>query len=577
MHFDNSDSKINLENEEDEFARIKNNTPQSAQDILIFQNTELFLIIDDKGCISDEYWNLKYKGLYQDWYYMSYLSINDGEVQPFSNFTVIQSLTNLTDFKNGGFTSQLVAEIIIQHPSENVFVKIQIKMYPDEEFFVMTFMIWSDTFEINKAELFIYDDLDTDQTASNDIAYYDSSTELIYVSDIDSQNTLGWVSTYPIYSWDLGSPINVEENVLDDDLGKTISFPFPVMDGADVSIATKYEKKNFEENETWVVPLIYGFATSESSLDTKTVHVKDDFINDFSVLDFTPNFIKDPYVDATILNGGQNKMTRNISIFLNGKHIESQDIDLLPGEIGNVNFNNLNLITDESYEITVTVNDTVNDYEPNNEISHTYLYQKLFRINVNDLEGYDVEGLNVSLYQQGTPILIDSTITDEYGNASFYSVPSDDYTIQAFAPWVENRQVHEENFTYPDVGYSYQIHTNLTTLVLHIEDFEGYLVENATIDIFEDINPGVIIWSGVTDQYGNLTFQYLNQTYDINVSYYDYEILTILEPISDLILTEKTYYTHQISLINLTFHIKASVSQDDLVGAKLEFYERMKE
>ena len=378
LDFENSYSNQIFDNKEYELENTKDNTPQSASDYLVFQNSFLQVIIDEKGCIDDGYWNLKYQGFYHDWYYMSYLSINDGEVQPFDTFTIIKSLTNLTDFTNGGFTSQLVGETIIQHPDVNVFVKVQIKLYPDEEFFVMTFMIWSDTINIDKAELFIYDDVDIDSTPDisdyyDDGVDYDESTELIYASDRNSHNSLGWISTIPINSWDLGDPSTVNENVVNDTLDQTLT-----VTNQDVGFATKYSMNNLNANESWVVPLIYGFATTELGVYTTTVDVKDDFINDFSVLDFTANLTDNPSVNATILNGGQNNLTRMVSVFRNGTYLQNQNITLTPGELRNIAFENLLLNSGEYNEITVSVNNSINDYNPNNNISHTYLYNGRF-------------------------------------------------------------------------------------------------------------------------------------------------------------------------------------------------------
>ncbi|QEE17064.2 carboxypeptidase-like regulatory domain-containing protein [Promethearchaeum syntrophicum] len=575
LHFDNSNSNQSFVNNEDDLTNINKNAPQSAQDFIDFENAPLLFRIHEKGYIDDRVAaNLWYEGFLHSVDYMCYLSINNGEVWALEQFNVVKSLTNLTEFVDGDFTRQLVAESIVQHPEEDVYVKNQIKLYPDEEFFVMTYMIWSETINITSAELFFYNDLDIDETFNDDNADYDPSTELIYSSDKFTHTSLGWISTYPISSWDLGPYTIIEDNVINDALGETIS------DYGDISLATKYEKKNFNENETWVVPLIYGFATSEADLYTKTVDIKNQFIDDFSVLDFTANLTDNPSVNATILNGGQNELTRNVSVFRNGTYLQSQEITLLPGELDtNVTFDNLLLNPGEYNEITVLINDIINDYQPNNEISHTYLYQERFRINIKDLDGFDVEGLNVSLYHNVSKALIHSAFTDEFGNATFVDLPENNYTLKAYAPWMnENHQlIYEENFTYPDVGDFYQIQSNLTTLILHIMDVEDNSVESASIDIYENFEPETIIWSGLTDQNGNITFLFLNQTYDINVTYFNYEKSLLLEPILDLSLIEKTNRTHQVSLTNLTFHLKNRniASPTNLTGAKLEFYEKV--
>ncbi|MHA1745263.1 MAG: hypothetical protein ACTSWW_04650 [Promethearchaeota archaeon] len=563
---------IEQENKTNELLAI--DAPQAALDHLTFENDALYFVVSEKGIIDDRYYNLWYEGFYHDWYWMSYLSINDGPVRPLNEFLVVKSLTSLTDFKNGDFTQQLVAESIIQ--DGDVYIKNQIKLYPGEEFFVMTFMIWSETIDIAKAELFFFNDLDIDSyfvgedyisDYSDDSADYDATTELIYASDKSSHNSLGWISTEPINSWDLGDPTTVENNVVDDTLEQTVS-----VFNQDVSIATKYEKSNLNANETWVVPFIYGFATSEAGIYGTTVDVKDEFINDFSVLNFTPDFTDNPNVTATILNGGQNELTRNVSVFRNETYLQSKLITLSPGELGTVNFTNLLLTPGEYNEITVSVNNYLNDYEPNNDISHTYLYQEFFRVNMKDLDGFDVEGLNVSLYLQGTQTLIDSTVTDEYGIATYIDLPDDDYTIRAYAPWIGNREVANENFNYPAIGDSHSSQTNLTTLVLHIEDVDGYSVKNVSVDISKDLEPAAI-WSGVTDEHGNITFYSTNQTYDLAISYHDYDILLDLAPINNFDLLGKTYYSHQVALMNLTFHLQTDGF--DLAGAKLEFYERI--
>ncbi|MHA1647960.1 MAG: hypothetical protein ACTSVL_10340, partial [Promethearchaeota archaeon] len=584
LDFENSNIN-NAEKNQDSTNRIKDdnfdhnslNTPQSAAEQLTFENNYLEIIINEMGYIhydfdEEYYFNLWYNGFYHDYFSMIFLSINDGDVWAFDAFSVIKSLTNLTDFTNGGFTSQLVAESIILHPEVDVFVKIQVKLYPDEEFFVMTFMVWSDSIDIDKAELFMYSDVDIDSDYNNDNALYSSTTELISGSDKFSDTHLGWASPHAITAWDMGTYDEVETNIINDTLAGT-SF----LNNQDIALVTKYQKLLLNANETWTLPIIYGFGTSISHLESNTIDVKDGFINDFSVLDFTANLTDNPSVNATILNGGQNNLTRMVSIFRNGNFLQNQNITLAPGELVNISFENLILNSGEYNEITVSVNNSDNDYESNNNISRTYLYKERFRINIKDLDGFDVKGLNVSLYHNVSKTMIDSTFTDEFGNATFSDLPENNYTLEVYAPWMnENHQfIYNENFTYPDVGEFFLIHTNLTTLVLNIEDVELNSVKNVSIDIIEDLNPGVIIWSGVTDQNGNVTFQFLNQTYDINVTYYDYETTLLLENISDLSLLIKTHYTHQVSLTNLTFHLKITDSQEDMYDAQLYFYERI--
>ncbi len=185
LYSENSYSNQTLENKENELTNNKDNSPQSAADYLFFQNDYLFFAINEKGYIDYDWYNLWFNGFYHDYLWMGYLSINDDTVWALDQFSVIKSLTNLTEFIDGDYTRQLVAESIVQHPDEDVYVKNQIKLYPDEKFFVMTFMIWSETINITKAELFFYNDVDIDSTteeydSSDDGADYDVSTELIY-------------------------------------------------------------------------------------------------------------------------------------------------------------------------------------------------------------------------------------------------------------------------------------------------------------------------------------------------------------------------------------------------------------
>ena len=440
LNLTNTDTTSRIK--EDNFEHDSLNMPQSAADQLTFENDYLEFIIDKKGDIynshSGYYDNLWYNGNYHDCGAMNYLSINDGDVWAFDAFTPI-SFTNLTDFTNGGFTNQLVAESIIQHPELNVFVKTQVKLYPNEEFFVMTFMVWSDSIDIDKAELFIYDDVDMDSSYYDDDALYSPTTELISGNDKVSNTHLGWTSPHSITSWDMGFYLDVQENIDSDTLAETSS-----LNNEDIALVTKYQKLLLNANDTWTVPLTYGFGTSYSDLVTNTVDVKNDFINDFSVLDFSANITDNPSLNATILNGGQNIMTRNVSVFRNGTYLQSQEITLSPGELNNsVTFENLIFTAGEYNEITVSVNSSVNDYEPNNNISYTYLYQDRFRINIKDIDGFDVEGMNVSLYEKGTTNLIDSAVSDEFGNATFIDLPEDDYTLKADVPWVNNQIIYE--------------------------------------------------------------------------------------------------------------------------------------
>jgi hypothetical protein len=547
-------------------------TPQAALQYLEFENNELYFIIDEKGYIDSAYYNLWYNGWYHDFNYMSYLSINDGTVTPLSSdeFVVVKSLTNLTEFVYGDYTRQLVAESIIRHTTEEVYVKIQVKLYPDEEFFVTTYHIWSDTVEITKAELFFYNDLDLDETFNNDNADYDSSTGLIYGTDRSSDNTLGWISTIPIDSWDVGEPnFEVEPNVLADDLGQEES-----VSNQDISIATKYSEENLNVNETWVVPLIYGFSRSEAGIYGSTVAVKDQFINDFSVLDFTTNITETASVQATILNGGQNTLNRTVSVFRNGTSLASKDITLSPGETGVLNFDDLVLFAGEYNELTVSVNDMSNDYIPNNNLSHIYLTFEDFRINFKDFDGFDEQGLQVSLFDQSTQILEKSTFTNAFGNATYSNLPENDYTLRAYAPWIDNQLIYEENFTFSLHDKYYQVHTDMTTLNLHIQDVVGFPVENAFINITQ---LGITdLWTGHTDQYGNITFKNLIGSYNISVSYNDYDAPDLIfDPLQNYALLGQSFISRQVNLTSLIMHFETSGSQENLTGAKVEFYDRI--
>jgi len=543
---------------------LKINPPKTAiDDPVYFSNDYLFFLISDKGYIDSNYYNLWFNQYYHDFDSMSYISINDGTIYPLSEFQIVSILTNLTSLTNGNFDDGGIAEVILQHPEENIFVKIHVKLYSEEKFFLITYNIWGKNIAPFDAELFYYNDLDVDEDYEDDHGYFDITTSTIRAQDAVTGNTLGWTSPETVSAWDVGDPYDVYDNVTDD-----ILYNSNESLGQDIGLATKYRKNSINPSEIWAVPIIYGFGTTDEEFFANTYQIKNEFINDFSVLDFIPDLSAQASVNATILNGGQNNQRRSISIYRNGTYLQSREISLSPGEIGYVNFENLALFPGEYNEITVSVNNSIDDYDPNDSITQTHLYPEKLIFNIKDLAGNSIEGIEMSLFLQDTSEFLFSVTSDQNGNATYFDLPYNDYELELKIPWINDVHLLNMSFTYPTIGNYFSIQTNYTTLMLNINDVAGNPVNNASIRFKNNISSD-LIWSTTTGQNGNVTFQYLNGSYDIEISYFDYGSQLLLGTIEDFNLIEDTYYSHQVNLTTLALQILNLGSGDPLESAEV--------
>ena len=579
------DSRSNFQNqnfmeENKNFSLVKRDNPpfSSALDNpVFFVGESFFFLIEEKGILEESYYNFYYNDLYHGYTSRTYLSIDDEEPTSLTSYTIVKDFINLTEMEGNYFTEDSVGESILQHPDYDIFIKIQVKLFSSQNFFMINYMIWSDSISTFKAELFIYNDfdmdsynIDGDETSGeylDDYAEYDESVELIEAHDADSNNTIGWTSLESIKSWEIGDgSMNMWTIINNDALGNST-----IVEDKDVSMITKYDKNSISTNQIWTVPLIYGFGNSISEVKTNTVDIKDEFINDFSVLDFTPDLSGKASVNATIMNCGNNTQTRNVSIYTNGYYAQSEEITLSPGEIGYINFVDVDLISQLLNEITVSVNNSDNDYDFNDEVTQSHMYYNQVEFNVKDLAGNNVEGINASLYLQSNSELEQSILTDVNGNVTFMGLESTDFELELSIPWMEGNSIFNFSFSYPDDGNSHILQTNITTMRLQINDVSGNPVNNATIK-FRNNFTSDIIWSTTTDSNGNVTFQYLNGSYDIGISYFNYDSQLPLGTIEDFDLIKDSFLSRQVNLTTLILHVSNLATEDPLERADVQIY-----
>ncbi|MHA1611503.1 MAG: hypothetical protein ACTSYU_05560 [Promethearchaeota archaeon] len=563
--------EINLSPQKDlESNRV--DYPQSAAESDTFYNGLLFFMIDDYGTIDDTYWNLWFEGLYHDYNTTSFLSINEGTVYCLNEFNIIETRTNISSYEEGNFELPILVEVILEHPVDDVQLKIHVKLYPDKEYFIMTFYISSQTLDEYRAEFFMFADLDIDETWDDDFAGFDDNFKYIFQTDPATDNTVGWSSQVDPVDWGIGSPDTVKSNVESDKLKQSQPSGYQ-----DYGIATKYENTSLLQiGETWGIPIIFGFGVDETDFKSNTYNVQDQFVDDFAVLDFSTNLSVNPSLNATILNGGIKSETRSITVLVNGTEVASSSITLSPGEYGTVSIDILGLIPGQDNEISVVVENFGNEFTTNNIMTKTFLYNRKIDIHVIDLEGNNIENVNVSIYNQTGGTYLFSDLTNSGGLGEFSNILDGDYTTKIIFPWIQNQTlqcVSETNFSVPGVLDVVEIQTNTNTFTLQILDLEDNPVKNASISIFNN-ETSDFLWKGTTDSQGNITFHYLNSSFDIFIDYQKYQHTLNLWEIQDLHLSSPTYLTQNVNLINLTLHFTTRDFQEDMTGAKIEFYNR---
>ncbi len=543
---------------------------------LDFSSDYVYFLANEKGYIDSDFYNLWFNGYYHDYSSMTYLSIDDETPIPLSDFTIIQSLLNLTKMANGIFRSDCIAESILQHPSLDVNLKIHIKLYSEQRFYTINYMVWSETIDFFDAELFVFNDLDMDgidwyydeipDEYDDDDAFFDFSTQVIYAYDDDSDNIFGWTSPEDFDDWDVGTPSTLEARISGDSLGNTIQ-----AFSQDIGLTTKQQKLSIEANQTWTVPIVFRFGRNELLYKSVGNVLKNEFVYDFSVLDFSVDLSDQPSVNATILNGGQYTQTRNISIYRNGTYLTSEERELTSGEYINIAFDNLDLIPGEYNEITVSVNNSANDFDNNDNCTQTHMFERTLEFNIKDLDGNVIEGLNVSLFNKETEEHLFSTTSNRNGNISFVDLLANNYTLQASIPEINNSIIYEMDFQYPDLGRYHNIQTNLTTIELQIQDVEGNPVENVSLE-FKNNFSSEVIWRTTTNLDGNVTFQYLNGSYDITMAYFDYELQLSLGAIENFSLLEAQNYIQQVNLSTFKFEVINKGSGEPIESADVLIY-----
>lgn len=566
-----SNTRIFNKNYGEEFIDLPN-SPQSALSELIFENNPLFIIINEYGFVDNTYLNLWFEGFYHNYFQMSYVSIDDGPVYALNEFSLIETLTNITYYDYGNLNAPVLAQVILQHPDEDVQLKIHFKLYPDKEYFVMTFYISSSTLDNFQAELFVFADLDIDETYSDDFASYDDTYKYIYEFDGSSDNYVGWVSPVDPIKWDLGNPTTVENNLLDDKLKQTNAVILQ-----DYGIVTKYLNDTMNVGETWGVPIIFGFGVGETNFRQNTFNVMNQFKNDFVLLDFQTNLTFNPSLNATILNGGIETDTRNVKVLRNGTEIASQIISLKPGNQSSLLFENLPLIPGGDNEIRVEIESAANDYAMNNNITETFHFDRQTGFLITDLSSNGIENANLTIFNQESQNLYENSLTTSEGLVYFSNIENGNYTAEVCFPWIltEDLQcVASINFTVPTSQELYEIQTNTTTLELSIQDVANNSVQNVSISIFSN-ETSDLLWEGSTNQMGNVSFMYRNQSVDVNITYWKYGTTLDLGQIQDIDMSSQTFLTQNVDLTNLTLHFTTQTSQENMTGAKIEFYHRL--
>ncbi len=545
--------------------------PQSAAEYVIFDNDLLFIVLNESGFIDYHYYNLWFEGFYHSYYQMFYLSVNEGTVYSLEDFNITKTLTNISNYEYGNFDLPILTEVILEHDVAKIQLKIHVKLYPDKEYFIMTFYISSQTLIDYKAEFFMYADLDIDETYDDDFAGFNGTSGYIFQSDPATDNTVGWSS--PVYpsDWDIGAPNTIEANVINDKLKNSAPVVYQ-----DYGIATKYESTSLQVGETWGIPIIFGFGVGENAFQSNTYEVQDQFVDDFAVLDFSTNLSINPSLNATILNGGTLSESRSVRVLRNNTEIASSTINLAPGEVGSMLFEDLDLFPGKYNEISVEVENSGTEFATNDALTETVLFNRKIDFHITDLEGNDIENVNVSIYNQIGEEYQFSSITDSVGLGKFSHLMNGDYTAKVIFPWIQDQTlqcVAETNFSIPGSPDVIDIQTNTTTLTLQILDLEDNPVKNASISIFNNETLD-FLWEGTTDSQGNITFHYLNSSYDVFIDYHNYQQTLDLGGIQDVNLSNPLNLTQNVNLINITLHFITREFQENMTGAKIEFYNR---
>ncbi|QEE17837.1 LamG domain-containing protein [Promethearchaeum syntrophicum] len=148
-----------------------------------------------------------------------------------------------------------------------------------------------------------------------------------------------------------------------------------------------------------------------------------------------------------------------------------------------------------------------------------------FVINVYDHDGNNVPGLNVTLLNETGLNYVDSELTNDDGNVTFYSILNDTYTVNlTYAPYggsnILSLGEHIVSINHTETTYlntkivSFLV--NMTSLVLHFESINGDSLVGALIN-YEENSTGTYgtIGSELTDINGNATLRWTNFTADL--------------------------------------------------------------
>lgn len=559
-------SQSNTENLGDGFLDNDSTFPQTSATALTLNNGNYELKIDEKGFLSNAESNLYFEGFHHNFYSMFWVAAYDKNPKPLSDAIVVaeEPLRLLSDAENpnGAQIGSTVVEL--SFPSVTVNIRIVYAVYPDENFFVMSFTFHVDDWAYN-IEFWSLSDLDIDETIDNDNAYFDPVDNLIWQEDAISKRAIGWNSPVTPVEYEVGDPTDLETHI-SGSLGNVDSAL-----NQNCGMVTKYYESDLYPEDYFTVPIIYGFGDNATDLRTKTSDIKNQFINDFAIYNLDVDLSGSQNVSTSVLNSGTSSDSRIVDLYVNDIWHDSQSTPVLgQGTFTLVSFTDLGLDLASENKIEITIDDDITDYNRNDVVLLDVIYISVLKVNIIDSELKDVPDVNITLVNSTNHQKYASKLTDSNGNCSFGNLPDGDYTAILRAPWLENRFIRNYSISYPSDGDFIVISTNLTEFNIQVKDITGNVLPNSNISIFDATGQDQI-YNSLTDSYGNISIYYIQQNYDINITYNNYGNTTNLAYLDDFVLLATTYHIETVDMFKIHLNIK-NPSEDPVDGAIVELY-----
>jgi len=194
-----------------------------------------------------------------------------------------------------------------------------------------------------------------------------------------------------------------------------------------------------------------------------------------------------------------------------------------------------------------------------------------FEVNVYDHDGNNVPGVNVTLLNYTLPYsteYVDSDLSNDYGNVTFYGIPANNYTVNlTYAPngYSKVLSLGEYNLTINHTETTYlntkmvSYLVNMTSLVLHFASTNDDPLVGAVIS-FNENSTGTdkVIGPEYTDVNGNVTLRWENFTVATEINFTCYflgndRLFSItggapFDPNASVTMTSLSYHTANVSI-----------------------------